>query len=102
MGARVLLLIIVFPQLLIHVVTLVYVNILRKEIPMDKTVLENNFKTRNVTADSLNTIAEINAKAKEFALLINELCPESREKSIAFTELETAKLWAAESILRNS
>jgi hypothetical protein len=41
-------------------------------------------------------------KAKELALLINEQCPESREKSLAVTELEACVMWANASIARNS
>lgn len=37
---------------------------------------------------------EIRAKALELALLINKLTPESREQSIAFTELDIV-VWAA-------
>jgi len=43
----------------------------------------------------------IRAKAKELAELINTMCPDSREKSIAFTELETCVMWANASIARN-
>lgn len=43
---------------------------------------------------------EIRAKAKELAILIDELCPDSREKSVAFTQLETAVMWANAAIAR--
>lgn len=43
----------------------------------------------------------IRAKAKEFALLIDAECPDSREKVVAFTQLETAVMWANASIARN-
>jgi hypothetical protein len=39
--------------------------------------------------------------AKKLAELINETCPESREKAVAFTQLETAMFWANASIARN-
>jgi len=44
---------------------------------------------------------QIRKAAFEFALLLNELCPESREKSVAFTDLESAVMWANASIARN-
>jgi hypothetical protein len=43
----------------------------------------------------------LRARAKELAMLIDELCPDSRERSIAFTQLETAIFWANAAIARN-
>ena len=43
----------------------------------------------------------LRAKTKELAELINELCPDSREKLVAFTNLETATMWANAAIARN-
>lgn len=40
-------------------------------------------------------------KAKSFASLINDLCPESREKSIAITKIQEASMWANASIAIN-
>jgi hypothetical protein len=39
--------------------------------------------------------------ANSFAILLNNHCPESREKSLAFTALEEAVMWANASIARN-
>lgn len=41
-------------------------------------------------------------KAKEMAILINEVCPESREKALAFTQLEDAVFWANAAIARRT
>ena len=43
---------------------------------------------------------KIREKAKEFAFLINELCPESCDKSLAITKLEESVMWANASIAR--
>ena len=43
----------------------------------------------------------VRSKAKELAYLINEVCPASRERSIAMTKLEEAVMWANASIARN-
>nr|WP_283778130.1 hypothetical protein [Lysinibacillus sp. D4A1_S13] len=43
----------------------------------------------------------IREKMKELAYLIDDLCPNSREKSVAMTNLETAMFWANASIARN-
>ncbi len=40
-------------------------------------------------------------KAKELALMINEMCPESREKSTAMTKLDEVVMWANAAIARN-
>ncbi len=40
-------------------------------------------------------------RAKELAYLINELVPNSREKSCAMTKLEEAIFWANAGIARN-
>ena len=44
---------------------------------------------------------EIREKAKELAFLIDGLCPDSREKSLAMTKLEECAMWANASIARN-
>ena len=38
--------------------------------------------------------------ARQYAHRLNELCPESREKSLAITHLEEAVFWANASIAR--
>lgn len=43
----------------------------------------------------------IRAKAKELAELIVESCPESREQSLALTNLEQSVFWANASIARH-
>ena len=43
----------------------------------------------------------IREKALELALLLDEQCPDSREKSTALTSLEQSVMWANASIARN-
>lgn len=43
----------------------------------------------------------IREKAKELAYLIEEACPNSREKSLAITKLEECSMWANASVARN-
>jgi len=52
-------------------------------------------------ADQPPRYEAIRAKAKELATLIEETCPDSREKSLAHTRLEEAVMWANASIARN-
>lgn len=39
--------------------------------------------------------------ARQFAIKIDELCPEGREKSLAITHLEEVVMWANASIARS-
>jgi hypothetical protein len=44
---------------------------------------------------------ELRDFAKEFAKLVDSLCPNSREKSLAMTKIEEAIMWANAAIARN-
>ncbi len=44
---------------------------------------------------------EIREKAKQLAYLLAAHCPESRERSVAFTKLDEVVMWANASIARN-
>ncbi len=63
--------------------------------------IENNFKYHAPKEGQSEKYEALRAKAKEYAAMILELCPESRERSVALTELETAMMWANASIARN-
>ena len=62
---------------------------------------ENNFTYHAPKEDQAERYEQIRAKAKEFNLLLLNLCPPSRERSVALTELETAVFWANAAIARN-
>ena len=63
--------------------------------------IENNFKYHSPKEGQPEKYTTLREKAKELAYLIEELCPNSREKSVAITNLETAVMWANTSIARN-
>ncbi|MFJ6210579.1 hypothetical protein [Lysinibacillus sp. NPDC092081] len=63
--------------------------------------IENNFKYHAPKDGQPEKYEAIREKAKELAHMIDELCPNSREKSVAMTNLETAVMWANASIARN-
>lgn len=63
--------------------------------------IENNFKYHAPKEGQPEKYEKLRWEAKQLAYLIDELCPNSREKSIAMTELETAIFWANASIARN-
>ena len=70
-------------------------------MPKTQEELNNIFTYHSPKNDQPERYQKIRAKAKEFAQLIDSLCPDSREKSVAFTQLETASFWANAAIARN-
>ncbi len=63
--------------------------------------LENNFRYHKPKEGQIEKYHAVREKAKELAHMIDELCPDSREKSIAMTNLEQSVMWANASIARN-
>ncbi|WP_420877860.1 DUF7681 family protein, partial [Psychrobacillus psychrodurans] len=57
---------------------------------MPNPEIENNFKYHSLKVGQPEKYTAIREKAKELAYLIEETCPNSREKSVAITNLETA------------
>ena len=66
-----------------------------------KAYIENNFSYHAPKIGQPEKYHALREKAKELAYLIEGLCPESYERSVAMTELETAVFWANASIARN-
>ena len=68
---------------------------------MDKKMtLENNFMYHTPKEGQPEKYNELREKAKELAYLMEELCPVSREKALAMTQLEQSLMWANASIAR--
>lgn len=63
--------------------------------------IENNFSYHAPKEGQPEKYIAIRDKAKECAYLIDELCPASREKSLAMTKLEEVVFWANAAIARN-
>jgi len=63
--------------------------------------IENNYTYHSPKADQPERYERIRFKAKMLAAYINEKCPDSREKSLAMTNLEQAVMWANAAIARN-
>ena len=66
---------------------------------MDIKDIQNRFTYHAPKLDQLDKYTEIRACALNFALNLNMLCPDSREKSLALTVLETAVMYALKSLL---
>ena len=68
---------------------------------MTNEELESRFTYHAPKESQPGKYEAIRAQAKELAILIREVCPDSREKSLAFTKLEECVMWANASIARN-
>lgn len=69
---------------------------------MDKAVeIDRNFTYHAPTEESVRKLQDIRNLAKQFAFLINDLTPDSREKSLAISNLEQAVMWANAGVVRN-
>lgn len=63
--------------------------------------IENNFKYHEPKPGQPEKYNLLRQKSKELAYLIDELCPNSRERALAITKLEEVSMWANASIARN-
>lgn len=66
-----------------------------------KVDLEKNFKYHAPKQGQPEKYEAVRSTAKYFANILYELCPESRELSLAITKLEESVMWANASIARN-
>jgi hypothetical protein len=62
--------------------------------------IENNFTYHRPIGSQQDRYVHIRDQAKQLALTLVKNCPESRELSVALTELETAIFWANAAIAR--
>lgn len=63
--------------------------------------IENNFSYHSPKEGQPQKYTDIRDKAKELAYLIDNECPNSREKSLAITKLEETVMWANAAIARS-
>lgn len=63
--------------------------------------LQNRFTYHTPKEGQPQKYESIRNNALAFAELIDSMCPDSREKSLAITALEEAVMWANASIARN-
>lgn len=68
---------------------------------MKREFIENNFVYHPPKNDQSARYETIRNAAKTLAIIVDDLCPESREKSLAMTNLEQSVMWANASIARN-
>lgn len=70
------------------------------EDDMDIKDIENRFTYHAPKEGQVELYESIRYVARDFATCINDLCPDSREKSLAITKLEETVMWANASIAR--
>ena len=63
--------------------------------------IENNFTYHSPTTTQVDLYRALRDKGRELAELIYDLCPTSRERSVAFTKVEESVMWANASIARD-
>ncbi|MCH4162435.1 MAG: hypothetical protein LKF39_05815 [Lactococcus raffinolactis] len=68
---------------------------------MPNQQIEKSFAYHAPKDGQIDKYTVLREKAKELAYLIDELCPNNREKSLAITKLEESVMWANASIARN-
>lgn len=66
-----------------------------------KKQIENNFSYHSPKEGQPQKYEQIRKTAKELAYMLEESVPNSREKSLAMTNLEQAVFWANAGIARN-
>jgi hypothetical protein len=72
-----------------------------KEYLFTPAELDKRFTYHPAKGTQVQRYADLRSFAKELAELIVESCPDSRERSLALTNLEQAIFWANASIARN-
>jgi len=64
--------------------------------------IENAFEYHSPTDAQQRKYVAIRNTAREVAYMLTELCPDSRELSLAMTKLEETVMWANAAIARNT
>ena len=59
------------------------------------------FAYHKPSPEGLAAIAKLRSAFSEVANAIDSICPPSRERSVAITELETAAMWAVKAVVFN-
>lgn len=68
---------------------------------MDQADIQNRFTYHPPKDGQPAKYEKLRFNGRNLADMINECCPDSREKSLAITHLENAIMWANAAIARN-
>lgn len=64
-------------------------------------MIDKPYAYHKPSEDGLITINQLRAHFSDIAYLIDQACPNSRQKSLAQTKLEEAAMWAIKSVVFN-
>ena len=67
---------------------------------MDLLEVDQRFSYHSPKGNQSQRYVELRDTARQYVVLILELCPDSRERSVAIRKLEEAVMWANASIAR--
>jgi len=67
----------------------------------DDQELQDRFQYHPPSPEGIEVHAELTRVFASAAHLVNTLCPNGREKSLAVTKLEEGKFWASAAVARN-
>ena len=69
---------------------------------LSQEAIEHRFGFHKATVEGPNATLDIHKSLRlayrDFAEFLNEILPEGRAKSVAFTELETASMWSHKAV----
>jgi hypothetical protein len=68
---------------------------------MDQAQIDNIFTYHAPFGDQTKKYEALRNEGRQLANAINDLCPESREKSLAITQVQQAIMWANAAIAIN-
>lgn len=63
--------------------------------------IKHNFSSHTPTPEKADTHEMLRENGYKLCMLIQELCPEGREKSLAITKIEEAIFWANAGLARD-
>ena len=63
--------------------------------------IENNFNYHEPKPGQTEKYNLLRQKSKDLTYLIDDICPNSRERALAMTKLEEVVMWANSAIARN-
>jgi hypothetical protein len=64
-------------------------------------MIDKPFAYHKPSEDGLARITVLREKFSELERIIETLCPESRHRSVAITQLETTAMWAIKAVVFN-
>jgi hypothetical protein len=64
-------------------------------------MIDKPFAYRKPSDDGLARITVLREKFSELQKIIETLCPESRHRAVAITQLETTAMWAIKAVVFN-